>query len=160
MRQSSNSFLMKKSMYLNNRAVLKSAERWIVAAYVWKLLYFPFSWIVSPRVMPIGQLRPIFFHATEDYKYVPLFGDIVFLALAIIAFIRLHAHTNRILRKAFRLFILAYIVEIALVQTNAGIVIGNYLYDATGSLWQLYLFLLYSYLFWDTCFIQCYPIHK
>lgn len=74
MRQSSNSFLMKKSMYLNNRAVLKSAERWIVAAYVWKLLYFPFSWIVSPRVMPIEQLRPIFFSCHRRLQVCSLWG--------------------------------------------------------------------------------------
>lgn len=130
---------MKKSLYISNKAVLKSAAWWIVAAYIWKLLYFPFSWIVSPEVMPIEQLRPAFFHVLNDCKYVPLFGDIVFLTLAIIAFIKLHAHTNQILRRASRWFILAYIIEVVWEQTNAGMVIANYLYGATDSLWQFFL---------------------
>lgn len=143
---------MKKSVNLGNKAALKNAERWIVAAYVWKLLYFPFSWIVSLELMPITQLRPLFFHVVNDCKYVPLFGDIVFLALAIIAFIKLHGHTNRVLRKVSRWFIVAYTVEVTLTQTNAGMVIGNYLYEATGYLW------LFFPLFFIVCLLAYSPL--
>lgn len=130
---------MKKSVYISNNAALKSTQQWITAAYVWKLLYFPFSWFISSDIMPIESLKPIFFHTVGDGKYIPLFGNIIFLALIIIAFVRLHSHTNQVLRKASKLFILAYILKIMLEQTNAGFVAGTYLYDATGSLCLFFL---------------------
>ena len=126
------SMYTKKSVYITNNAALKSTRWCIIAAYVWKLLYFPLCRIVPPDIMPIEQLRPIFFHTSGDVKCIPLFGEIIFLILAITAFIRLRSHTNQILHQAAILLIPAYIFEFIMVQTNVGVIAGNYLYEVTG----------------------------
>lgn len=129
---------MRKSVGIHNNAALKSVRRWIIAAYVWKLLHTLFCWLVAPALLSVRASALNILRIEEDYEYILIGGDIVFLILAVIAFFRLGMHTNRLIREASGFLIAAVIIETAMKQMDAGMIAGRWIYEPTGSPWLLF----------------------
>lgn len=132
---------METSLSVGNDAVLRSARRWIIGAYVWNVLGFQlYASYVSSTVdhsLPptLETLHP------HDYVFTP--G--VFLLFILIAFFKLKSHSNARIQQAATVFMIAFTFNVIVRG-----IIGTFLPDSMDFSFQIVIvkFLLVALAFY------------
>ena len=147
---------METSLSVGNDAVLRSARRWIIAAYVWQIInLFIGYWGIWPIIDYLTN-QGLAFDTANIYKYRGIFYIIIFEALLAVAFIKLKTHSNSVLRQSATILLVAVIMSFAIYFINF---INSEIYPLILDLfWNLrslllffvvifFLVVLFSYLF-------------
>lgn len=161
---------METSLSVRNDAVLRSARRWIIAAYVWQMInLFIGYWGIWPIIDYLTNQGLAFDTAMNIYKYRGIFYIFIFEILLVVAFMKLKTHSNSVLRQSAKILLVAVIISLVLYFINfINNEISPLILDLFWNLKSLLLFfvaifflvVLFSYLFIVAYarLNKCYPI--